>query len=128
MSDFYSSLTTLYKKDRANVCDDIGLCIALNRTLSKDPDNVDALKKALPFMFYLEPVNYFYLLYCLIPKKAFIPKTVKTEKVEDKEDKLLDKVKQVLSWSSREFKYNRNILEKLISNNEEYWKGELGIK
>lgn len=127
MSDFFGILSTLYKKDKANVIDDIGMCIAMTRTLSKDPDNAQALKKAVPFMFYMQPKEYFFLLYCLIPKKNYVPKLFKTEKKEE-ENEILEKIKRIFKWSNKDLVRNRFILEKLVLSNEEYWKGELGIK
>ena len=126
MADFYGLLNTLYKKDKANVTDDVGTLIGLTRTLSKDPDNALALKKAVPFMFYLEPLNYYYLLYSLIPKKAYIPKLIKTEKSEEKDNEIFNTVKRVFNWSERELRFSKSILEKVMTD-KEYWEKEFGL-
>lgn len=128
MADFFGVLNTLYRKDKANIVDDVGMCIAMTRTLSKDPDNSLALKKAVPFMFYMEPKEYFFLLYCLIPKKNYVPRLFKTEKKETKENEILNRIKQYFSWSDKDLSRNRLFLEKFVLSDEEYWKGELGIK
>lgn len=128
MSDYLSLLKTIYTKEKLEVTDDIGLCIALTKTLAKESSNLEDIKKVVPFLFYLDPKRYFYLLYFVIKPKSYIPKSVKVEKVENEESDLLNKVQSVLGWSNKERRYNSTILNKTILENEKYWKGELGVK
>jgi hypothetical protein len=128
MADYLALLKTIYTKELIETTDDIGLCIALTKSLSKDIENLDVLRDVVKYLFYVKPEHYFFLLFFYIPKKSYIPKLVKTAKVKDeKPDVLLDKLQYVLSWSNKELKRNKNILEKTVLQNKKYWKAELGV-
>lgn len=127
-SNYLDLLKTIYTKERLEATDDIGVCIALTKTLAKEQSNLEIIRKIIPFLFYIEPKRYFYLLYFSIPKKNYIPKSLKVEKAEEEENKLLDRVQSVLQWSNRERKFNTKILTKTILEDEKFWKGELGLK
>lgn len=126
MDNFFDLLKTLYTKQRICYTSDIGQCIALTKCLSKDKDNLSALKKCIPFLFYIEPEHYFYMLFFNIPKKQYVPKMMKLSIEEEKEDKLYNKIKYILNWSDKELKLNKSILDKTI--NKEIWNKELAIK
>lgn len=126
MNNYLDLLKTLYFKDKMCYNVEIGECIALTKTLSKDLDNLDAIKKCLPFIFYINPNHYFYLLYYNIPKKKYLPKFIKLEKSEDELEKIDEKILYVTNWSSKEYKLNKKILFRII--NEEKLKMELAIK
>lgn len=127
-SNFFDLLKTVYTKQPLAVTDDDGMCVALTKSLSKDPSNAKAIRIASDYLFYIPARDYFYLLVCLIPKKSFVPKMIKVEKTEEKESKVLDRLQEVLSWSSREMDFNKKILDKVILEDEKSWKQELGVK
>lgn len=101
-------------------------CIAISRWVSRDVNNIDNIKKILPFLFYINPQYYYYLLYFFI-RRGKPPYLKKINRVKIKEDKLLDKVQLVLGWSKRELEFNRGILEKTILVDKKKWKKELAL-
>ncbi len=125
---FFDLLKTIYQKEKLAIAYDTSSILGLNKVLSKEEDNIQVLKKLIPFMFYISAEHFFYLLYFTIPQKAFVPKTFKTEKEEDKENHLIDRIQYTLGWSKRELQYNRRILDLQLINNETYWKQQLGVK
>lgn len=128
MSNFLNLLKTIYTKEQIEVTDDIGLCIALTNTLSKDKDNLEFLRKVSKYLFLIEPKHYFLLLYFNIPKKSFIPKMMKFDKKDEKTNLLYKEIAHFLKWSNRELSYNSEILNAVILKDEEYWKAQLGVK
>lgn len=126
MNNFLDLLKTLYFKDKVCYNVQIGECIALTKTLSKDSENLEAIRKCLPFIFYINPNHYFYLLYFNISKKKYFPKLIKVEKTEDDTDKLDEKIKYVMNWSDREYKFNKKIIDRIID--KEQLKKELAVK
>jgi len=122
--NLFTYITNIYtkKKDISDI--DMSTNIILTKWLSFDVDNLKALKQALPYIFYVEPKHYYYLLYYLITKKNKVPYLKKSNKVEEKTDKLFNKIQQTLNWSNRELAFNKSILDKVID--VKYWKNELG--
>lgn len=123
---FLDALKTIYTKEKLEVVLDNSTILGLNKVLSKEESNIQALKKIIPFLFYISAENFFYLLYFIIPQRGYVPKTFKTEKEEEKEDKLIDRIQYTLGWSNRELSYNKKILESCIDR--DYWKQKLGCK
>ena len=103
-------------------------CIMLNRGLGFDKNNINIVKKACDYLFFIEPKHYFILLYLMIPKvyRAPFNKWSKKDKAV-KEKKVYDKLKYVLGWSQRELERQKPILDKVILTNEKYWKQQLGV-
>lgn len=126
MANYLDLLNSIYTKEKKAVNYDIGISIALTKTLAKDKDNLEAIKKCVPFLFYLSPLHYFYMLYFNIPKKTYIPKMLKIENEEITENKLYSKIQYVLGWTNRELKLNEKILDRVIE--QETWKKELAVK
>lgn len=125
---FFDLLKSIYNKNKIKLEEfDNSLLIGLSRTLSKDKENLNSIKKIIDYLFWIEPIHYFYLLYFHIPKK-FRFSFIKTKKEEKKENKLLNEIKNILNWSKREFIFNENILEKVILPNKKYWKEQLGMR
>jgi len=127
MTNFFDYIKNIYQKNNLKPDEwDMSSNIAVSKWLSKDKDCIHIVKKLLHYLFYLEPINYYYLLYFNLPKKFNIPYFKKIEKEEAKENKVYEKIRYILNWSSRELELNKKILDKVID--EKYWKKELGIK
>lgn len=126
--NYLDVLKTIYTKQRLAVVDDIGLCISLTRTLAKDQDNLPVIKEISSYLFYIKPVHYFYLLYIMIPKKSYIPRLPKYEKVESIDEPILNSVKEILQWSDREFLLHRDLLETIFLQDKKFWETELSIE
>lgn len=125
----YDIIRSIYTKTTLNIDIDTGLTIVLNKWLSYDKDNVQHIKKILSYFYYLTPQNYFDLLFFNIPQKSVPPFLKKIEKSEpEKEDKILNRIKDILDWSQRELNFNRDLLLKQINTDRKYWEVELGLK
>ncbi len=124
---FFDILKSIYSKSKIDLELDIGMNIALCKWLSYDTDNLPYLARIVPFLYYMAPKRFFYLLYTSIPPKPRTPflKRILKEKVK-KEGKLYEKIQYVLGWSKKELDYNKPILNKIIKVSE--WKRKLGLK
>ena len=126
--NFIDAVKAIYTKSRFNFSEaDDGLCIGISKYLSRDSDNLEAIKEAINYLFYIAPENYLRLLYLTVPKKFRVPflKKSKAEELEDSD--LWLRLKEILNWSTREMKFNRIAINKILSN-EQHWKQELGVK
>jgi len=126
--DFLTVLNSIYKKEKLdNLEMDTSMCFALNKCLSYNKANMSILNKLSKLLFFVEPLHYYYLLFTHVTPnyKAFF-KGYKKEKM--KENKLIDKAKYVLGWSSKEYEANKIMLEKSLEENNKYWKEKLGVK
>jgi hypothetical protein len=125
---FFDILKSIYKKDikKVDFDPDFRLNVNLVKYLAYDKGNLKSLEKIADYIIYLEPINFFYLLYFNVRNKRapFLKRVVKQK--EKKINKLENKIKDVLGWSNREFNRNRNLLEKIID--KKYWNKELGLK
>lgn len=101
--------------------------ISITKWLSYDEDNLSILSKLIPYMWLVSPETYFMLLYFNIPKKEKVPFLHKIHKEEKEDNKLFNKIKEVLGWSDKELKLYFSTLEKSIKN-VKYWKTQLGVK
>jgi len=128
MTPFFDLAKAIYQKIPINPDVDTSLCIALTRWLAKDENNTLIISKLVPFLFYIDPLHYFYLLYTSIPRKYRIPSLQRTTRTKTKDNKLLDKIKEVLGWSNRIMKSNEYILNKVVLTDKKYWKQQLGLK
>lgn len=128
MINFFDILNSIYTKKPIGIEPDIPLTITLTKWLSWDKDNLLSLKKILPYFYYLTPQQYYDLLFYNIPQKSKAPFIKKIEKVEIKEDKVLQKIKKILDWSNRELEFNKSILLKQINIDRKTFEKELGIK
>lgn len=127
MFNFYEAFQTLYTKNKiTEPPKDLGLCIALTRSLSKDPKNLPVLAEISKYLYYIKPEHYFQLMYYKIRKLPYVPKFYKTEKKEKVVlNKLEEKVKKIFGWSNKEYNYNKDFIE-LINKDKKTWKEELG--
>ena len=129
--NFYELLKTIYTKEKSidfDACNDWGICVAITRTLAKQKDNLDALSKIVGDLFVGSPKNYMYKLYCDIPRKDFVPKSLKIEKVDIELDKLEKEVQRIFGWSINETQKNKEILDLVLNKeNKKFWKKELTV-
>jgi len=111
----FKLLNTVYTKTKTNpeAITDSDL-IVINRFLSLYKNNLYYLKIVIRYMFYIKPINYFYLLYFIIPKQYKAPYLKNIKKVKIKKEKKYDEVQELLEWSDRELEYHRYILDKLF--------------
>jgi hypothetical protein len=107
---------------------DTSFCVILSKYLSMDRNNLPFLKKIISYIFNINPNVYIYLLWLSIPKKSKVPFLKKIDKIEKKNDKLYEEIKETLDWSERELEMNRSILDKIILPKKEYWMQKLGVK
>lgn len=127
MANYLDLIKTIYTKQKIEITEDQGMCIALTRTLAKNPDNLSIVKNLLDYLFYIQPKHYFYLLYFSIAKKNYIPSSIKIEIKEEKENKIYERIKYIFGWSNKELLKNRQILDKVITD-KKFWHEELGVK
>ena len=102
--------------------------IYLNKIFIQNSNNAVAMSKAMEYCLYISPTFYFYLLYMLIPKQVGVRYIYPKKKEEKAEDKLIEKIKHVLGWSTREFDLNKKQIETTILNNRQYWEEQLGVQ
>ena len=126
--NYLDVLKTIYTKEKLQEVDDVGFCISLTKTLGKDSDNLPALKQVSQYLFYINPLHYFFLLYISIPRKSFIPKLPKIEKIEIEEDPLLKEVQSIFQWSNKETSYYLELMRDIFIPNKKEWEEELGIE
>lgn len=127
--NFFDNIKVLYQKGQIiNENEiDLGMCIALNKWLSFDRNNLVILRKLIPYLYFIEPNHYFYCLYWAIPKNK-VPFLKKYDKNERKDCKLLNKIKYVMGWSKNEFDRNSSILNRIVSQYETELKKDMGIE
>ncbi len=126
-NNIFSTIKGIYKKEPLLIDKiDISLCIALTNILRLNKNNLTSLKKAVEYLYYLEPKRYIMLIFILIPFTPYPPfcKGV-TKKEEEKEDKVYNKIAYLFDWSKKELELNKPILNKL---DLEGIKKEIGIK
>lgn len=128
----FDLLKALYKKNCTHINNiDVGLCLFLNSYLGLDKNNLKTIKDLSPYLFYVNPVHYFYLLYFSVSYSSIPPFLKKPAKKEIKEDPFLDRIQSLLGWTNREMYLNYSVLEQTIFKDEEttkLWKKELAIK
>jgi|WetSurSiteA1Bulk_404760.scaffolds.fasta_scaffold22415_2 hypothetical protein len=99
----------------------------LNKALLQNPNNASIIERVSEYTFYIAPTYYFYLLYFAIPKNDSF-KTRYFRKDEDNpEDVLVERLKYVLGWSTKEYNLNKSIIEKTILKDRPYWLSEMGL-
>lgn len=127
MVEFFDIVKTIYTKQNPINEIDLGTNIALTKYLGRDKTNLSTLQKLSKYLLYIEPLEYYYLLYLLIPKKYKIPYLKKIDKIEKEENKLSAAMKRILKWSDKELLLHLPLLEKTLLKNHNYWAQQLGV-
>lgn len=126
----YELYKCLYNKNQPDttLLNNINMLIGMNKWLSTDKRVCGIAKRIVPFLFYINPLHYYYLLYFSIPKQA-VPQFYKIAKSEEiKEDPLVLKIKHVLGWSNADIEKNKEVLKRDILGNRKYWCDQLGVE
>lgn len=124
----FSLISSIYTKTKIEAPIDVSTCLFLNKWLALDKSIVHIIKSLIPYVFYIDPLHYYYLLYCVVPYSYKPPFLKKITKDEEKElDPVLVKAQYVLGWTDREIKTSYHILEQTILKEKDYWKQELGV-
>lgn len=126
--NFFNLLKHIYLKTSDKYEVDRQLCITLSKWLAYDKDNLQSLSEIIPYIFYIAPTHFYYLLYFNVPRKVRTPFLRKFNKVGFTSSPLLEKLRYVLGWSSVELKKNKSVVDKIIMGNKKYWKKELSVK
>lgn len=103
--------------------------LTLAKWLAHDKNILPFIRNTIEFQYYIRPEHYYFILHFGIKKhdKApWIPYPKK--KKESEEEKLIEKVRDLLGWSKEELKSNWFVFEHEILKNEKYWKEKLGVK
>jgi len=126
MPKFYDYLKSIYTKEKIDTSEiTMSLVIALTKWMSADTGSLYYLKHAVPFLFYLEPVHYYYLLCAIIPRRRYAPYFKKIDKKENKKEiQVLLEIQKYFGWSDKELELSKKYLIK----NKKYWKKEFGLK
>jgi hypothetical protein len=126
--NFYDIINMLYTKKKTKVEPDTQLNLTLCKWLSYDKENVPDLKKILKFQFSISPLHFFYLIYFSVKKKFKAPFLKKIEKIEEKEDKLLNRIQEVLGYSNNSMLKNKSVIQSILNQDPKYWSKQLGVK
>lgn len=126
--NFFDLLKNVYLKTSDKYEVDRQYCITLSKWLGYDQDNLQSLSEIIPYMFYIAPTHFYYLLYFTVPRKVRTPFLKKVNKVGFTSSPLIEKIRHVLGWSSVEYQKNKSIVDKVIMGNRKYWKKELCVK
>jgi len=103
-------------------------CIVLMTFLSRDNSILDILKRALGYIFTIDPKYFYIFLFCNIPKRNKAPylKVPKKQKIE--EDVLITKMKKIYKWGGRETEEHKQVLTKLINLDRKFFEEKWGVK
>ena len=126
--NFYDVINMLYTKRKTKVEPDTQLNLTLCKWLSYDRDNLTSLKKILKYQFEISPKHFFYMIYFIVPKKFKAPFLKKIEKKEEKENKLLSKVQEILGYSNKFMLKNKTVIQTILNEDPKNWAKNLGVK
>ena len=125
IQEVYTKRGSVKELDKA---DEGWVSIYLNKILIHDPKNAQIMSKIIDYHLYMKPQEYFYLLCLAIPKDLCYNKFYPKKKVKDEEeDILITKIREVLGWSQREYQLQKNIIERVVLNERNYWISQFGI-
>jgi hypothetical protein len=68
------------------------------------------------------------MIYFAIPKKFKAPFLKKIQKIEEKEDKLLNRIQEVLGYSNNSMLKNKSVIQSIINQDPKKWAKQLGVK
>ena len=125
IEEVYTKRGSIKELDKA---DEGWVSIYLNKVLIHDPKNAQIMSKLIDYHLYMKPQEYFYLLCLAIPKDLCYNKFYPKKKVKDEEeDVLITKIREVLGWSQREYESHKQLVEKEILADRNYWEKEFGL-
>jgi hypothetical protein len=128
MYKFFDILNAIYTKKKIEIIPDTQLNLTICKWLSYDRENLQSLKKILPYQFSISPLHFFYLIYFSVKKKFKAPFLKKIEKIEEKEDKLLNTIQTVLGYSNSNMLKNKSVIQSIINQDPKKWAKQLGVK
>ena len=115
MVNIFEVIKSLYLKNKVAYNITTSELMIINKYLLLDTNNLSSLKKIINYIFYLNPNNYYYLLYILLPQKTTVPflnlKKYSLDKII--ENDYTNRLKEVLEVGENDIKYNKPILDKL---------------
>jgi len=103
-------------------------CITMITFLSRDNSILDILKRALGYIFTIDPKYFFIYLYCTIPKRNKAPYLKVSKKKKIEEDVLITKMKKIYKWGGRETEEQKQVLTKLINLDRKFFEEKWGMK
>jgi len=126
--NIFDYLRSIYKKTKIDFNGNLGDSIVISRYLSYDENNLKELKPLLKYLFYIDPIHYYYLLFFNISKK-YMPyiRPFKKQKGR-KEDMIMNKLKEYFKWRERDMEVNNIILKDLVKKERKKLKIFFGIK
>lgn len=127
---FFDYINDIYTKRKIKVNSiELYEIVTLIKWLAFDKNNLSVLSKVLEYVWYLEPINLYYLLYFLVPRRTCAPfiKKIAADGISKKDIELLAKIKRELGWTEREFEQSQELIKNVYLPKRAYWKGKLGI-
>ena len=122
----FDLLKAIYTKTPVNLDGiEVWVNIQLCKWLASNKNVTHIVAELVPYMFYIEPKHFYYMLWLTIPKQAMIYPPKKSDK-DLTEDLLLAKVQEILGWSERDVQMNRSVLD-LVLKDKAYWAEQLGV-
>lgn len=129
MNPIFEAITAIYKKDPKEIEVNVSMVLTITKWLSYNCDNLEILQGIFPFIFYISPQHYYYILWLNIPEKSKVPYLKKyLEDKEETESELVKKIQRILGWSNRELLLHKKIINDVILKDGEKWKERMGIK
>jgi uncharacterized FlgJ-related protein len=123
--DYYDKL---YKKYKYDIDIDNNWNIVMTKWMGYNQNNIQHLKKVIPYFYYLDPKEYFILLFANIPKCQYPPFLKKIDNAKEKDDLFIDRIKEILGWTNREVEANKEILNMIFVSDIKEWKKRIGVK
>lgn len=124
--DLFRTINSIYTKNKIDIDNTVSDSIFLSKWLSYDICNISIIKKLQEYVFNIEPLHFFYLLFFHIPKKTKAPFLKHIKDYNKEPDVLYLKIKEILHWTDKEFLIHENILKKVI--HKSIWYNNLGIQ
>ena len=125
----YELLKCLYQKTEPNLAQiETWVNIQLNKWISTDQNSCVAIRKLIPYLLYIEPKHYYYLLWFNVRKQYKVPFYKLPKVVEIEQDTVVKRIQEILGWSNAEVKKNSDVLKSEILTNKDHWMVELGIE
>jgi hypothetical protein len=97
--------------------------------LIREPELVSIIRPLVNYIYDISPKRFYYLLFLYVPKREVAPRIKrKPPKLNKKQCKVIDKIKEVLGWSDSEYTKMEDIVNKTILTDKKYWEQEFGMR